>query len=103
VCLSFKCSPETFAELCERPGVVPAPYLARAQWVGLETSGALANDELRESLAEAYRLVWERLPKGRREALAGGAIGAGKKAVAKRTKRAPTARSTPKKTRSRRP
>src|SRR6185312_6549125 len=28
--LSFKCSPEDFAELIERPGIAPAPYLARA-------------------------------------------------------------------------
>src|SRR5450759_4304927 len=33
--LSFKCSPEDFAELCEREGIIPAPYLARAQWVTL--------------------------------------------------------------------
>src|SRR5690242_6114339 len=36
VCLSFKCSDETFADLTERPGVIPAPYLARAKWVALE-------------------------------------------------------------------
>jgi predicted DNA-binding protein (MmcQ/YjbR family) len=28
--LSFKCSAEDFAELTERPGIIPAPYLARA-------------------------------------------------------------------------
>jgi predicted DNA-binding protein (MmcQ/YjbR family) len=28
VCLSFKASPEKFAELTERPGIIPAPYLA---------------------------------------------------------------------------
>jgi predicted DNA-binding protein (MmcQ/YjbR family) len=67
--LSFKCSPETFAELCERPGVRPAPYLARAQWVALEELNTLPERELRELLAEAYRLVWEKLPKGRRQKL----------------------------------
>lgn len=70
-CLSFKCSPESFVELCERPNVIPAPYLARAQWVALETPNALPDYELRELLAESYRLVWERLPKKRQEALAG--------------------------------
>ena len=29
VWLSFKASPESFAELTERPNIVPAPYLAR--------------------------------------------------------------------------
>jgi predicted DNA-binding protein (MmcQ/YjbR family) len=30
-CLAFKCAPEDFAELTERPGIIPAPYMARAQ------------------------------------------------------------------------
>ena len=71
VCLSFKCSPENFAELCERSHVIPAPYMARAQWVGLQELNAIPDDELRQLLAESYRLVWERLPKKRRETLAG--------------------------------
>ena len=33
---SFKCDDEGFAELCERDGVVPAPYLARAKWVAMD-------------------------------------------------------------------
>ena len=33
VCLSFKCSDESFAELTERPKIIPAPYMARAKWV----------------------------------------------------------------------
>src|SRR4030088_2146910 len=46
VWLSFKASPENFYELTERPGIIPAPYLARAQWVALETKGALSSAEL---------------------------------------------------------
>jgi predicted DNA-binding protein (MmcQ/YjbR family) len=64
--LSFKCTPENFAELCERTGIIPAPYMARAQWVSLLGLNALPDDELRELIAESYRLVWERLPKKRR-------------------------------------
>jgi predicted DNA-binding protein (MmcQ/YjbR family) len=70
--LSFKCSPEMFAELCERPGVRPAPYMARAQWVALEQLNTLPDSELRELLAESYRLVWERLPKKRQLELSSG-------------------------------
>ena len=69
--LSFKCTPEKFAELCERTGIIPAPYMARAQWVALESLTAIPDGELRELLAQSYALVWERLPKKRREALAG--------------------------------
>lgn len=69
VAMSFKCSSETFAELCERPGVRPAPYLARAQWVALEKLNTLPDAELRELIAESYRQVWERLPKRRQQQL----------------------------------
>ena len=27
VCLAFKCTPEDFDELIERPGIIPAPYV----------------------------------------------------------------------------
>jgi predicted DNA-binding protein (MmcQ/YjbR family) len=67
--LSFKASPENFVELCEREGVRPAPYMARAQWVALEQLNTIPDTELRELLAEAYRLVWERLPNKRRAEL----------------------------------
>jgi len=77
--LSFKCTPENFAELCERPDIIPAPYMARAQWVALKSLHAVPDDELRQLLAESYRLVWERLPKKRREEL-GSAVGAKSKA-----------------------
>lgn len=71
VAISFKCSPEGFVELCERPGIKPAAYMARAQWVSLEKLNTLPDAELRQRIAESYRLVWERLPKGRRTVLAG--------------------------------
>src|SRR5579859_2536941 len=41
VTLSFKCTPEEFAELTEREGIIPAPYLARNSWVMLESLDAL--------------------------------------------------------------
>jgi predicted DNA-binding protein (MmcQ/YjbR family) len=63
VCLSFKCSDEAFAQLTERPNIVPAPYLARAKWVALERHDAMAPDELALRLRESYALVVARLPK----------------------------------------
>jgi len=61
--LSFKCSPGDFANLTERPGIVPAPYLARAQWVALETEAALPRAELQNLLSAAHSLIFARLPK----------------------------------------
>ncbi len=69
VCLSFKCSPEDFAELIERPGIIPAPYLARAHWVSLESEDAMPAAELKQRLRTAYGLVFARLTKKTREAL----------------------------------
>ncbi len=69
VCLSFKTSPETFAELTERPNIIPAPYLARAQWVALQTRDALPADELARLLRDSYDMVFAKLPKKTREAV----------------------------------
>ena len=62
VCLSFKCSEETFAELTERPNIVPAPYLARAKWVALEAPDALSRQETASLLRTSYELVFAKLP-----------------------------------------
>ena len=65
--LGFKCTPEEFAELVERPGIVPAPYMARNMWVLEERLGdALERRELERLLKTSYDLVVARLPKSRR-------------------------------------
>ena len=69
VWLSFKCSPENFAELTERVGIIPAPYLARAQWVALQDKDALREPELSALLRESYELVLAKLPKKARQAI----------------------------------
>jgi predicted DNA-binding protein (MmcQ/YjbR family) len=70
--LCFKVSPEKFVELTERPGIIPAPYLARAKWVALETKDALSSNELALLLRESYDMVVAKLPKKTRETLASG-------------------------------
>jgi len=69
VWLSFKASHENFAELTERPGIIPAPYLARAQWIALEQRDALPLDELAGLLRESYDLVVAKLPRKVRDEL----------------------------------
>ena len=63
LCLSFKCSDESFAELTERPKIIPAPYMARAKWIALEGSDGISRAELLELLRTSYDLVFARLPK----------------------------------------
>lgn len=87
VWLSFKCSGENFAELTERAGIIPAPYLARAQWVALETKDALGREELTGLLRESYELVFAKLPKKTREALLQTPIRGAKRKAASRKRR----------------
>ena len=81
--LSFKCTPESFVELQEIEGIVPAPYMARAQWVSLQRWDALRDDELRQLLRTAYELVFAKLTKKAQEELKAGSAG-----VASQTKKA---------------
>jgi predicted DNA-binding protein (MmcQ/YjbR family) len=70
-CMSFKCTPEKFAELIEEDGIVPAPYVARYHWVALERFNALSEKELKTLLQTAYDLVLAKLPKRARADLEG--------------------------------
>lgn len=68
--LSFAAGPERYHELLETEGVFPAPYLARAFWVALESFAALPSSELEQHLRCAHQLVYNKLPKRTRDALA---------------------------------
>ena len=61
--LSFKCTPEEFAELVERDGIIPAPYMARNHWVLIETPDALPRPELKRLIKDSYEMVAAKLPK----------------------------------------
>jgi predicted DNA-binding protein (MmcQ/YjbR family) len=87
VCLSFKASRETFAELTERPNIIPAPYLARAQWVALQAKDAIADGELAQLLRESYDLVAAKLPKNIRDSLSIATVTPGKKSKRKPAKK----------------
>jgi predicted DNA-binding protein (MmcQ/YjbR family) len=71
VWLSFKCTPEEFAELIERPGIIPAPYSARYHWAALETREALATAELERLLRGSYEQVFAKLPRKMQAELSG--------------------------------
>jgi predicted DNA-binding protein (MmcQ/YjbR family) len=61
--VSFKCTPEKFAELVELEGIIPAHYVARYHWVTVENLGALETAELKDLIKNSYEMVWEKLPK----------------------------------------
>jgi predicted DNA-binding protein (MmcQ/YjbR family) len=69
VWLSLKCTPEEFAELTEKPGIIPAPYLARAFWIALEDEDALPVRETKRLIRQSYDLVVAKLAKKTRASL----------------------------------
>jgi predicted DNA-binding protein (MmcQ/YjbR family) len=61
--MSFKVEDDRFLELTDRPGIVPAPYLARAKWVYVEDADALSDEEAAGLLRRSYELVFGKLTK----------------------------------------
>ena len=62
--IAFKCTPETFGDLIERRGIIPAPYMARNMWVQEQQLGeALERQELEALIKTSYDLVVAKLPK----------------------------------------
>ena len=65
--VAFKCTPESFAELIERPGIIPAPYMARNMWVMEQELGkSLDRKEFAALVRTSYDLVVSKLPKSKR-------------------------------------
>jgi predicted DNA-binding protein (MmcQ/YjbR family) len=69
--ICFKCTPDEFAELIERDGVAPAPYVGRYHWVILERLDALSSGELKEYIGRSYNMVAAKAPKSKTTALTG--------------------------------
>jgi len=67
--LTLKADPEEFADLSERPGIIPAPYLARAKWIAIESPQTLPQSEAAALLRKSYELVVAKLPRTVRAAL----------------------------------
>ena len=67
---SFKVDTERFLELTEQPGMMPAPYMARAFWVSVTEPERFARDELEAYVRRSYELVLANLPKKTQAALA---------------------------------
>jgi predicted DNA-binding protein (MmcQ/YjbR family) len=61
--MSFKADNDRFLELTDRPGIIPAPYLARAKWIYVNEDAALTDAEAAELLRRSYELVFAKLTK----------------------------------------
>ena len=51
--VSFKCTPETFAELVEQENIKPAAYAARYHWITLLAWDALPDREIRRLVKQS--------------------------------------------------
>lgn len=54
---------DVFVGHCDRPGIHPAPYLARAQWIIMQTPYPLGIEELQDLLCRSHELVVSKLPR----------------------------------------
>lgn len=54
---SFKVDADRFLELTGVPGVIPAPYLARAKWVQVQPGHTLTADDLDALVCRSHALV----------------------------------------------
>ena len=68
--ISYAAGPERYAELVEREGLKPAPYMARIFWVAAERWDALRNAEWEENLRAAHSITLGKLPPKVRATLA---------------------------------
>ena len=66
---AFKCSDIAFEMLIEQGKAKAAPYLARAKWVQLVSTGALPDEDLKAYLAEANHIVAGKLTQAERTAV----------------------------------
>ena len=71
--VSFKCTPDEFAELVEQDGIKPADYVARYHWVTVLRWDALPDREIRRLVKDSYEMVRAKLPKKRAAAKKGSA------------------------------
>ena len=66
VSASFKTDEETFNELIERDGFIPAPYLARHKWVYVDDINRLSKKDWQQFINHSYEIVKVKLPKKRK-------------------------------------
>lgn len=67
--LSFKVSDMAYQILTENALARPAPYLAKAKWVNLQTPSDWSDEELGEHLRAAYQLIVAKLTRKARAEL----------------------------------
>lgn len=60
--ISLKCTPGKFQEMIEVENIIPAPYLARNNWICIRDGCKIRLKELKQLISESYNLVYRKLP-----------------------------------------
>ena len=55
--MSFKVDPDRFLELTDQPGMMPAPYMARAFWISITEPERFGDAEIAKFVRRSYELV----------------------------------------------
>jgi len=55
--LGFKVDPDRFLELTDQPGMMPAPYMARAFWISIVEPERFTSAEIEAFVRRSYELV----------------------------------------------
>ena len=61
--VSMKVSDNDFEELTARPGIDPAPYMARYKWVQISDRSSLSAKEWSHYIRKSYEIIRGKLPK----------------------------------------
>ena len=67
--ISFKVGDELFEEISNSPGIIPAPYMARAKWVRVLNNKHFSKQEWEAHIRDSYNLVKSKLTKKLRNEL----------------------------------
>ncbi len=60
---SFKVKDDEFDDMSSRPGMEPAPYVARYKWILVTDASKLSKKEWEHYIRQSYELVRSKLPK----------------------------------------
>ena len=63
ISVSCKVDDDLFLQYTDRPGFIPAPYLARAKWVQVNDLKAVGDAELKALIERSHQLVVKKLTK----------------------------------------
>jgi len=59
--ISFKVSDFAYEILSQQDGIIPAPYLARAKWVQVQSPEGMDDETLQNHIADAYDIISKKL------------------------------------------